>query len=250
MTATCSGPAIPGPTWPSRTAGPPAHHRRHARSGATRWPTCADDSVMSNCHRGRHRVQVDHHQVQLHAPFLRCAPPTGASHTCRHRCTSSISLLSTMRDARDAADWSAGAAGGDDGDDRRRRRHALLGLGADLDGFNSSSRTATGAEGGRRCVDPLDELDGQIAGRAAAGRARRPPGERGAPSVGALQGPATSATCQPGGARRHVKAGQVINGYTHPGGLPGRRRRAEQVDLRRARRPRILHQGVPQPDLP
>ena len=35
----------------------------------------------------------------------------------------------------------------------------------------------------------------------------------------------------------------------HPGGLQGGRRRTEQVDLRRARRPAVLHQGVPQPDL-
>ena len=46
-----------------------------------------------------------------------------------------------------------------------------------------------------------------------------------------------------------MKAGDIVGGYTPARGLPGGRRRAERVDLRRAGRTGVLPQAVPQPHL-
>jgi hypothetical protein len=70
-------------------------------------------------------------------------------------------LLSTMRDARDVPAWQQAleaevtAITGDDA------AIALLGLGADLDGFKKLFKDRA-EEVGHRYIDPLDELDGQV----------------------------------------------------------------------------------------
>jgi hypothetical protein len=66
-----------------------------------------------------------------------------------------------MQDAQDVPDWQQAleakvtAITGDDA------AIALLGLGADLDGFKKLFKDRT-AELQRRFIDPLDELDGQV----------------------------------------------------------------------------------------
>ena len=46
-----------------------------------------------------------------------------------------------------------------------------------------------------------------------------------------------------------MKAGDVLNGYTILEDFKVVGCRSEQVDVRRARRTAVLHQGVPEPDL-
>ena len=128
---------------------------------------------------------------------------------------------------------------------------AVLGLGADLDGFKQLFKDRTD-EIGHRYIDLLDELDGQVhqAEQQLAGlRARRV--ELGAELWGPTRA-ATSATrpCpEPAGEEGTVKAGDVINGYRILEDFRVVGAGPSKVDLRRQGRPGVLPQGVPQPHL-
>jgi hypothetical protein len=120
-----------------------------------------DDSVMSNCISADTEFYVDHHQVQLQAPFLLLCATDGCFAYVRSPMHFEHLLLSTMQAARDVPAWQQAleaAVTAITGDDAAI---ALLGLGADLDGFKQLFKDRTD-ELGRRYIDPLDELDGQV----------------------------------------------------------------------------------------
>jgi serine/threonine protein phosphatase PrpC len=131
------------------------------RSGGDAMRNLTDDSVMSNCISADTEFSIDHHQVQLQAPFLLLCATDGCFAYVRSPMHFEHLLLSTMQAARDVPAWQQAseakvtAITGDDAD------IALLGLGADLDGFKQLFRDRTD-ELGRRYIDPLDELDGQV----------------------------------------------------------------------------------------
>jgi serine/threonine protein phosphatase PrpC len=131
------------------------------RSGGDAMRNLTDDSVMSNCISADAEFYIDHHQVQLQAPFLLLCATDGCFAYVRSPMHFEHLLLSTMQGARDVPDWQRAleaevtAITGDDA------AIALLGLGADLDGFKKLFKDRTD-ELGRRYIDPLDELDGQV----------------------------------------------------------------------------------------
>ena len=131
------------------------------RSGGDAMRNLTDDSVMSNCISADTEFSIDHHQVQLQAPFLLLCATDGCFAYVRSPMHFEHLLLSTMQDAQDVPDWQQAleaevtAITGDDA------AIALLGLGADLDGFKQLFKDRTD-ELGRRYIDPLDELDGQV----------------------------------------------------------------------------------------
>jgi hypothetical protein len=131
------------------------------RSGGDAMRNLTDDSVMSNCISADTEFSIDHHQVQLQAPFLLLCATDGCFAYVRSPMHFEHLLLSTMQAAQDVPDWQQAleakvtAITGDDA------AIALLGLGADLDGFKKVFKDRT-AEVGRRYIDPLDELDGQV----------------------------------------------------------------------------------------
>jgi serine/threonine protein phosphatase PrpC len=131
------------------------------RSGGDAMRNLTDDSVMSNCISADTEFHINHRQVELQAPFLLLCATDGCFAYVRSPMHFEHLLLSSLQDARDAGAWRRAleakvtAITGDDA------AIALLGLGADLDGFKKLFKDRT-AQVGRRYVDPLDELDGQV----------------------------------------------------------------------------------------
>jgi serine/threonine protein phosphatase PrpC len=131
------------------------------RSGADAMRNLTDDSVMSNCISADTPFYINHRQVELEAPFLLLCATDGCFAYVRSPMHFEHLLLSTLQDARDAESWrralevAVTAVTGDDA------ALALLGLGADLDGFKQLFKDRA-EELGRRYIDPLDELDGQV----------------------------------------------------------------------------------------
>ena len=131
------------------------------RSGGDAMRNLTDDSVMSNCISADTEFYIEHHQVQLQVPFLLLCATDGCFAYVRSPMHFEHLLLSTMQDAQDVSAWQQAleakvtAITGDDA------AIALLGLGADLDGFKQLFKDRTD-ELGRRYIDPLDELDGQV----------------------------------------------------------------------------------------
>jgi hypothetical protein len=131
------------------------------RSGGDAMRNLSDDSVMSNCISADTDFHVNHRQVELQAPFLLLCATDGCFAYVRSPMHFEHLLLSTLQDARDAESWRRAleaAVTAITGDDAAL---ALLGPGADLDGFKRRFKDRT-AEVERRYVDPLDRLDGQI----------------------------------------------------------------------------------------
>jgi serine/threonine protein phosphatase PrpC len=145
------------------------------RSGGDAMRNLTDDSVMSNCISADTEFHISHRQVELRAPFLLLCATDGCFAYVRSPMHFEHLLLSTLRGARDVPAWQQAveaAVTAITGDDAAL---ALLGVGADLGGFKKLLRDRTG-EVGRRFVEPLDELDGQITraeGELAALRTRR-----------------------------------------------------------------------------
>jgi serine/threonine protein phosphatase PrpC len=133
----------------------------HLRSGGDAMRNLTDDSVMSNCISADTEFYIEHHQVQLQAPFLLLCATDGCFAYVRSPMHFEHLLLSTMQAARDVPAWQQAleaevtAVTGDDA------AIALLGLGADLDGFRKLFKDRTD-ELRRRYIDPLNELDGQV----------------------------------------------------------------------------------------
>jgi serine/threonine protein phosphatase PrpC len=133
----------------------------HLRSGGDAMRNLTDDSVMSNCISADTEFYIEHHQVQLQAPFLLLCATDGCFAYVRSPMHFEHLLLSTMQAARDVPTWQQAleaevtAITGDDA------AIALLGLGADLDGFKKLCKDRTD-ELRRRYIDPLNELDGQV----------------------------------------------------------------------------------------
>jgi Protein phosphatase 2C len=131
------------------------------RSGGDAMRNLTDDSVMSNCISADTEFHINHRQVDLQAPFLLLCATDGCFAYVRSPMHFEHLLLSTLQDARDAEGWRRAleakvtAITGDDA------ALALLGLGADLDGFRKLFKDRT-AKLQRRFIDPLDELDGQV----------------------------------------------------------------------------------------
>jgi serine/threonine protein phosphatase PrpC len=131
------------------------------RSGGDAMRNLTDDSVMSNCISADTEFHVNHRQVELQAPFLLLCATDGCFAYVRSPMHFEHLLLSTLQEARDVGAWQQAlearvtAITGDDA------AIALLGLGADLDGFKKLFKDRT-KEVGRRYIDPLDELEGQI----------------------------------------------------------------------------------------
>jgi Protein phosphatase 2C len=133
----------------------------HLRSGGDAMRNLTDDSVMSNAISADTEFHINHHQVELQAPFLLLCATDGCFAYVRSPMHFEHLLLSTMQDAQDVTNWQQAleakvtAITGDDA------AIALLGLGADLDGFKKRFKDRI-EEIGRRYIDPLDELDGQV----------------------------------------------------------------------------------------
>jgi serine/threonine protein phosphatase PrpC len=133
----------------------------HLRSGGDAMRNLTDDSVMSNCISADTEFYIDHHQVQLQAPFLLLCATDGCFAYVRSPMHFEHLLLSTLQAAQDVPAWQQAleakvtAITGDDA------AIALLGLGADLDGFKKLFKDRA-EEVGRRYIHPLDELDGQV----------------------------------------------------------------------------------------
>jgi len=131
------------------------------RSGGDAMRNLTDDSVMSNCISADTEFHINHRQVELRAPFLLLCATDGCFAYVRSPMHFEHLLLSTLQDARDAEAWRRAleaAVTAITGDDAAL---ALLGLGADLDGFKQLLADRT-AEMQRRYIDPLEELDGQV----------------------------------------------------------------------------------------
>jgi serine/threonine protein phosphatase PrpC len=131
------------------------------RSGGDAMRNLTDDSVMSNCISADTEFHINHRQVELQAPFLLLCATDGCFAYVRSPMHFEHLLLSALHEARDAEAWRRAleaAVTAITGDDAAM---ALLGLGADLDGFKKLFKDRT-AEVRRRYVDPLDELDGQV----------------------------------------------------------------------------------------
>ncbi len=131
------------------------------RSGGDAMRNLTDDSVMSNAISADTEFHINHRQVELQAPFLLLCATDGCFAYVRSPMHFEQLLLSTLQDARDAQAWRRAleaAVSAITGDDAAL---ALLGLGADLDGFKQLLKDRT-AELQRRYIDPLDELDGQV----------------------------------------------------------------------------------------
>jgi hypothetical protein len=117
--------------------------------------------VMSNCISADTEFHINHRQVELQAPFLLLCATDGCFAYVPSPMHFEHLLLSTLRAARDVTGWHTAlestvtAVTGDDA------AMALLGLGADLDGFKKLFRDRT-TQLQRRYIDPLDELDGQV----------------------------------------------------------------------------------------
>jgi serine/threonine protein phosphatase PrpC len=131
------------------------------RSGGDAMRNLSDDSVMSNCISADTEFHINHRQVDLQAPFLLVCATDGCFAYVRSPMHFEHLLLSTLGEARDVGAWQKGlerAVTAITGDDAAL---ALLGLGADFTGFKKLFREPT-EEVGRRYIDPLDELDGQV----------------------------------------------------------------------------------------
>jgi serine/threonine protein phosphatase PrpC len=131
------------------------------RSGADAMRNLTDDSVMSNCISADTEFHINHRQVELQAPFLLITATDGCFAYVRSPMHFEHLLLSTLRGARDVAAWQEAlesAVTAITGDDAAL---ALLGVGADFAGFKKLLRERT-EEVGRRYIDPLDELEGQV----------------------------------------------------------------------------------------
>jgi serine/threonine protein phosphatase PrpC len=131
------------------------------RSGGDAMRNLTEDSVMSNCISADTEFHVNHRQLELAAPFLLVGATDGCFAYVRSPMHFEHLLLSTLQGARDVPAWQQAleaAVTAVTGDDAAL---AVLGVGADLDGFKKLFRERT-AEVEHRYVDPLDELDGQI----------------------------------------------------------------------------------------
>jgi serine/threonine protein phosphatase PrpC len=131
------------------------------RSGGDAMRNLTDDSVMSNCISADSEFHINHRKVELQAPFLLLCATDGCFAYVRSPMHFEHLLLSSLRGARGIGAWQQAlesAVTEITGDDAAL---ALLGLGADLDGFKQLFRERT-AEVGRRYIDPLDEAAGQV----------------------------------------------------------------------------------------
>jgi serine/threonine protein phosphatase PrpC len=131
------------------------------RSGGDAMRNLTDDSVMSNCISADSEFHINHRKVELQAPFLLLCATDGCFAYVRSPMHFEHLLLSSLRGARDIGAWQQAlesAVTEITGDDAAL---ALLGLGADPDGFKQLFRERT-AEVGRRYIDPLDEAAGQV----------------------------------------------------------------------------------------
>jgi serine/threonine protein phosphatase PrpC len=131
------------------------------RSGGDAMRNLTDDSVMSNAISADADFHINHRQVELQAPFLLLCATDGCFAYVRSPMHFEHLLLSTLQAARDADGWRQAleaAVTAITGDDTAL---ALLGLGAELDGFKKLFQDRA-KEVERRYIDPLDQLDGQV----------------------------------------------------------------------------------------
>jgi hypothetical protein len=119
------------------------------------------DSVVSNAMSADTDFVVNHHQVELTAPFLAVAATDGCFGYVRTPIHFEHLVLAALRDSTDPESWSAllqqriSAVTGDDAS------MAVLGIGADHEEFQQlfSARTS---DLEARCVEPLDALESAV----------------------------------------------------------------------------------------
>lgn len=132
------------------------------RSGGDAMFNLGDDSPVSNTVSADTDFHVNHRRVELEAPFILLCATDGCFGYVRSPMHFEHLLLSTQQMATDTDGWREGlcaeitAITGDDA------ALALLGLGADFSGFKQLF-TERATELVQRYVDPLDELDGDLA---------------------------------------------------------------------------------------
>jgi serine/threonine protein phosphatase PrpC len=131
------------------------------RSGGDAMRNLTDDSAMSNAISADTEFHINHHQVELQAPFLLLCATDGCFAYVRSPMHFEQLLLSSLQAARDLADWQRAleaAVTAITGDDAAL---ALLGLGTDLPGLKRLFKDRA-AELRRRYIDPLDDLEGEV----------------------------------------------------------------------------------------
>lgn len=131
------------------------------RDGGDAMANLREDSVVSNAMSADTPFDVHHREVQLTPPFLLIAATDGCFGYFPSPMHFERLMLATLQDASDVSSWSTAvqtqitAITGDDAS------MAVLGAGADLDGFRSlfADRLSTLQQ---RWVVPLDELTAEI----------------------------------------------------------------------------------------
>ncbi len=132
------------------------------RSGGDALHNLRDDSPMDNTISADTEFRLNYRQVDLSAPYLMVAATDGCFHYVRSPMHFEHLLLSTLQDARDTESWRIGVqreVGVVTGDDAAL---ALLGVGADFGGFKEMFADRAD-QVRRRFIQPLDELDGEVA---------------------------------------------------------------------------------------
>ena len=120
-----------------------------------------EDSVVSNAMSADTDFVVHHRQVELTAPFLMVAATDGCFGYVPSPMHFEHLVLAALRDAPDTDSWSAAvqaAVSAVTGDDAAM---AVLGVGADHDGFRTLFAKRT-AELEQRWITPLDDLDTEL----------------------------------------------------------------------------------------
>jgi hypothetical protein len=119
------------------------------------------DSVVSNAMSADTDFVVNHHQIELGAPFLVVAATDGCFGYVRTPIHFEHLVLAALQESTDTESWSRilqhriAAFTGDDA------AMAVLGVGADHDEFRRLFTTRT-ADLEQRCVTPLDELEAEV----------------------------------------------------------------------------------------
>jgi hypothetical protein len=120
-----------------------------------------EDSVVSNAMSADTVFVVHHREVELSAPFLVIAATDGCFGYVPSPMHFEHLVLAALRDSPDSDGWSAAvqaAVGAVTGDDAAM---AVLGVGADHDGFRKLFAQRT-VELEQRWITPLDDLDREL----------------------------------------------------------------------------------------
>ena len=194
------------------------------------------DSVISNAMSADTAFVINHHQMSLPRPFLIIAATDGCFGYLPSPMHFEWLLLSTLRDAsgpRKLVDADAGA-------DQRRSLATTPrwpSWGSAPTSMASVSCSPTAPPTGRAVGEPLDDPARGVTDLNGNSSAAPPADAQTAATLGRLPAGLRAIPRRPAAIRRAHREGRGHRRRVHPArGLPGRRRRAERMDLRRTRR--------------